>query len=346
MVGLTPELLPAIISISLSRGAQEMAKARVIVRRLNAIENLGSVDILCTDKTGTVTLGTVNLDKAMDANGQPSQAVLTYAGLNAGFQSGMKNALDEAIVNRAGKLAEGFEKLDEVPYDFIRKRLSVVVEGPDGQATLVCKGALDKVLAVCSAVSSQDGITALDEGALQNIHALFEDWSAQGFRVLGLAVKPVEKQGLYTVDKDEQNLSFLGFLLFMDPPKADARQTIEELNGLGVKVKIITGDNHLMARYIAAQLGLDRDSVLNAKDMARMSPDALAQVAERTAIFAEVDPAQKEQIILALRKRGHVVGYMGDGINDAPALHMVDVGISVETAAEVAKKLFFRKFTD
>ncbi len=338
-VGLTPELLPAIISISLSRGARDMARSGVIVRRLNAIENLGSMDLLCTDKTGTITRGVVQLDSALDAQGQPARAVSRWAALNARLQTGIVNALDEAILAADRSDTAGVSKLDEIPYDFFRKRLSVVVEERQaGGALMITKGALDKVLEVCVSVRQGADILPLDEARRAAIQALFSGWSAKGFRVLGLAVKEVPGKAAYTAKEDETGLHFAGFLLFFDPPKEDAGPTIRRLADLGVQVKIITGDNRLVARHVAGTLGLDEASVLPAEEIARLSSDAFAQVAERTSIFAEVDPNQKEQIILALKKRGHVVGYMGDGINDAPALHAADIGVSVDSAVDVAKE--------
>lgn len=340
-VGIAPELLPAIISINLARGAQNMAKRGVIVRQLNAIENLGSMDMLCTDKTGTLTEGVVRLNGAFDISGKPSNDVLRWAYLNAAFQTGLANPLDEAILAQPHPDTTGMDKLEEIPYDFIRKRLSVVVDSDPGteiKPLLITKGALDHVLAICTHIRDGDAVVPLDQEHHTAIDMRYAEWSAQGYRVLGVAVRDVPRQASYTVQTDERNMTFAGFLLFFDPPKADARETLSALAQLGIQVKIITGDNRLVARHVAETLGLATDSILPAGDMEKMHDEALWHAAERTTIFAEVDPNQKERIIQALRKMGHVIGYMGDGINDAPALHAADIGISVEQAVDVAKE--------
>jgi Mg2+-importing ATPase len=340
-VGLTPELLPAIISITLSHGAQEMAKRGVIVRRLNSIENFGSMDVLCTDKTGTLTAGVVSLDGALDTQGQASQVVLTYAYLNAHFQSGLNNSLDEAVqtsAQKAGLDISADQKVDEIPYDFVRKRLSVVVANAKGERTFITKGALDNVLSICNAIQSGDGVHPLDAAARAEIEKRYSEFSEKGFRVLGLATKTVEgRSGSYT-KTDENALTFAGFLLFFDPPKADVQQVIIDLAKRGVQLKIITGDNQKVARHVAEAVNLPLQGVLTGSELNDLRDEALWHLAERTTLFAEVDPNQKERIILALQKTGHVVGYMGDGINDAPALHAADVGISVDTAVDVAKE--------
>jgi len=340
-VGLTPELLPAIISITLSHGAKRMARLGVIVRRLNSIENLGSMDVLCTDKTGTLTAGVVALDGAFDPAGHAAPAVLRLAAINARFQTGLDNPLDEALV-KAADLAEvdtgALAKVDEIPYDFVRKCLSVVAHEAGGATLLVTKGALDNILAMCTSVSGEAGVTMpLDGAARAAIEARYDAWSASGFRVLGVATRVLEvRAGAYT-RADEAGLRFEGFLLFLDPPKEDVRQTIVDLAARGVALKIITGDNRKVARHVAESVGLGDPVMLTGGDLGRMSDEALLNAAGRTVVFAEVDPNQKERIILALQKSGHVVGYMGDGINDAPALHSADVGISVDTAVDVAK---------
>jgi Mg2+-importing ATPase len=339
-VGLTPELLPAIISITLAHGAQRMARHGVIVRRLNAIENFGSMDVLCTDKTGTLTEGVVRLDGALDTQGQPSKAVLHYAYLNAHFQTGLNNALDEAIqayAQRAGPDIDAEQKVDEIPYDFVRKRLSVVTADSQGERTLITKGALDNVLGICNSVQSGDGAHPLDAGARAGIEQLYSEWSAKGFRVLGVATKAVDGRPEAYSRADENGLTFAGFLLFFDPPKADVQQAIVDLARRGVQLKIITGDNQKVARHVAEAVNLPVMGVLTGSQLTDLRDEALWHLAERTTLFAEVDPNQKERIILALQKTSHVVGYMGDGINDAPALHAADVGISVDTAVDVAK---------
>ena len=340
-VGLTPELLPAIISITLSHGAQEMAKHGVIVRRLNAIENFGSMDILCTDKTGTLTEGVVQLDGAVDLTGQPSPTVLSTTFLNSQYQTGLTNPLDDAVIAAAQKvgLKTGTEqKIDEIPYDFVRKSLSVVTANPQGQRTLITKGALENILKNCSQVQSAGASLPLDDKTLAGIEQRYSDWSEKGFRVLGVATKSMAGQAASYSAADETGLTLIGFLLFFDPPKADVQKAIEDLASRGVQIKIITGDNEKVARHVAETVHLPPMALLTGSALNSMSDEALWHAAEGTNIFAAVDPNQKERIILALRKTKHVVGYMGDGINDAPALHAADVGISVDTAVDVAKE--------
>lgn len=340
-VGIAPELLPAIIGISLARGAQDMARRGVIVRRLNAIENLGSMDILCTDKTGTISEGVVRLQGAYDALGTISARVLHYASINAACQAGLANALDDAILSEARPDLAQLKKLYEIPYDFSRKRLSVIVETPTLEGTrtvLVSKGAFDSILPICTHIQLGQDLVASTPELRKPLEDRFADWSSQGFRVLGVAVRDVVPEPRYTSAQDECELIFMGFLLFFDPPRADARETLDNLLQLGVRVKIITGDNHLVAQHMASVLGLPAESILPGSQLRELHDEALWHLAERTTIFSEVDPNQKERIILALRKMGHVVGFMGDGINDAPALHAADIGISVEHAVDVAKE--------
>lgn len=339
-VGLAPELLPAIISITLAHGAQQMAKRGVIVRRLNAIENFGSMDVLCTDKTGTLTEGVVRLDGALDLEGQPSAAVLNYTYLNAQYQTGMSNPLDDAISAYAKKagVKQGVEKkIDEIPYDFVRKCLSVVTADARGKRTLITKGALENILKLCTQAQVGEKSHSLDKKTLSGIEKRYSDWSEKGFRVLGVATRKLTGQADSYSSADEKGLTFIGFLLFFDPPKVDVEKVIVDLAKRGVQLKIITGDNDKVARHVAEAVHLPKISILTGRALNAMSNEALMHAAKKTTIFAEVDPNQKERIILALRKTKHVVGYMGDGINDAPALHAADVGISVDTAVDVAK---------
>jgi Mg2+-importing ATPase len=336
-VGLTPQLLPAIININLSKGSQKMAERGVIVRRLESIENFGSMDVLCTDKTGTLTQGVVRLDAALDADGNPSAQAQLYAYLNAKLQTGLSNPLDEAIVRQGADGTGGYAKVDEIPYDFIRKRLTVVVRRNGNEPDMITKGALENVLAVCSRVQTTEGEISLDEEQQAQIRERFEGWSAQGYRVLGVAVKTVGLQEPAYSQKDETDMTFAGFLLFFDPPKEGVQAAIVALEALGVKLKIITGDNKPVARHTGEVIGLGDSKVLSGSELHSLGDEALWHAVEQTTIFAEVDPNEKERIILALKKRGHVVGYMGDGINDAPSLHSADVGISVDNAVDVAK---------
>ncbi len=337
-VGLTPQLLPAIISINLSRGSQAMAAGGVIVRRLESIEDFGSMDVLCTDKTGTLTLGVVQIDGALDMGGQPSDEVFRLAYLNAHFQTGLANPLDEAILAHAQPDSSGVEKVDEVPYDFVRKRLSVVIRADTHPPYMITKGALDNVLDVCSQIQQGEMVIPLDQAQRAEIQQRYAGWSEQGYRVLGVAVREERDEARPYTRDDEKEMTFAGFLLFFDPPKPRVQETIADLAGLGVDLKIITGDNHLVALHTAQAVGLEVTGVLTGAALDNLNDEALWQAVEHTNLFAEVDPNQKERIILAVQKRGHVVGYMGDGINDAPALHAADVGISVDTAVDVAKE--------
>jgi Mg2+-importing ATPase len=336
-VGLTPQLLPAIISINLSKGSQHMAAAGVLVRRLESIENFGSMDVLCTDKTGTLTEGVVRLDGAQGATGEQSDEVFRCAFLNARLQTGLANPLDEAILAQPAPEIADTVKVDEVPYDFVRKRLSVVVKGGEGTPVLITKGALDNVLAVCSHVRVGGSAIPLDDAHRTEIRGRLAEWSKQGFRVLGVATKQMALQPGYTRD-DEREMTFEGFLRFFDPPKPDVLETVHALAEMGVALKIISGDNRLVALHTAQSVGLEVSGVMTGGELENLGDEALWQTVERANLFAEVDPNQKERIILALQKMGHVVGYMGDGINDAPALHAADVGISVDQAVDVAKE--------
>lgn len=332
-VGLTPQLLPAIININLSRGAQAMAASGVIVRRLASIENFGSMDVLCTDKTGTLTEGVVQLDGALGLDGQSSAEVFQLAYLNAFFQTGLSNPLDEAIIAHEEIATQAYQKLSEIPYDFTRKRLSVIIQDEAG-CQLIAKGALSNVLEACTNTGENQPLDAESRAAIEQ---QFSDWSEQGYRVLGVADKVVDAQERYS-RADEQGLRFAGFLLFFDPPKPGVKETVTDLAELGVALKIITGDNQLVALHTANDIGLHVSGVLTGADINALSSEALWQKIAQVNLFAEVDPSQKERIIDALQKTGHVVGYMGDGINDAPSLHTADVGISVEQAVDVARE--------
>lgn len=339
-VGMSPELLPAVVSVTLSTGARDMAKHGVIVKRLNAIENLGSMDVLCTDKTGTLTAGVLQLDAAVDALGQPSAHVLLDACVNAALETGLANPLDEAIVarGRADRVdLARFRKIDEVPYDFVRKRLSVAAARPDGEIELITKGAVATVLEVCAGVRTPAGVAALDARRRLELDEAVASWCRSGYRVLAVAKKGMARQPVYG-RTDEVGLVLEGFLLFLDPPKQGVRATLAALGRLGIEVKIVTGDSRLVAEHVARAVGLDTATVVTGADLESLRDEALWSVAQRTRIFAEVDPAQKERIVLALRGAGRVVGFLGDGINDAPALHAADVGISVDQAVDVAKE--------
>ena len=338
-VGLAPELLPAIVSLTLSRGARRMASAGVIVRRLAAMENFGAMTVLATDKTGTLTAGVVRLDGATDPAGNASEEVLRLAALNARMQTGLPNALDEAIMAASSALDfDDWSKTEEIPYDFVRKRLTIAVRRDwQDDDTLITKGALDNVLAACTDLRQGALVVPASEVDRKRLQERAADWADEGFRVLGVATRPISRRERYKVD-DEQGMVFEGFLLFFDPPKADAAEAIRQLKRRGVALKIITGDSRRVAAHVAQAVGLKAGRILTGAELREMHDDALWHVAHRTAIFAEVDPGQKERIIHALRHAGHVVGYLGDGINDAPALHAADVGISVDTAVDVARE--------
>ncbi|MFN8063027.1 MAG: magnesium-translocating P-type ATPase [Vicinamibacterales bacterium] len=332
-VGLSPELLPAILSINLARGAQLMATHGVLVRRLNAIENLGSMDVLCTDKTGTLTEGVVELEGAYAPCGTPSADVASLAAQNAALQTGLTNPLDEAIVRAHPAELSGVRKLAEIPFDANRKRASVVVQVERG-VQIVVKGAFHHILEICTA--SADGRAWTDE-ARAELERRYEDWGRQGIRVVAVAFATLAPKASYGRG-DERDLTFAGFLTFLDRPKAGVSRALADLTDLGVSVKVITGDSRLVAEHVASLVRMPVRHVLTGDDLAALNDEALWQVAERTDLFVEVDPNQKERIILALKKMGHVVGFLGDGVNDAPAMHAADTSLSVERAVDVARQ--------
>ncbi len=341
-VGLSPELLPAIISVTLSAGARAMSKRGVIVRRLDAIENLGSMDILCTDKTGTLTEGSIILSEVLNSANGHSDEVRRLAFVNAAFETGIENPLDAAIMaagTSAGLSTDGLTKIDEIPYDFMRRRLTIVVaEGvAPTQHLFVTKGAFANVLDICSSVD-RDGIEVpLDTGMRAELDAVFKAKGAEGFRVLAVATRRVPIKADYDRD-DERDMTFRGFLVFLDPPKPEAKATIADLARLGIAIKVISGDNRYVTAHMVQAVGLDATSMLTGEEIAALRDEALWNLAPQTDLFVEIDPQQKERIVRALQRTGHSVGYLGDGINDAPALHAADVGISVEQAADVARE--------
>ncbi|MCO5108989.1 MAG: magnesium-translocating P-type ATPase [Burkholderiaceae bacterium] len=347
-VGLSPELLPAIVSVTLSHGARAMAQRGVIVRRLQAIENLGSIDTLCTDKTGTLTQGVIQLDAATDAQGRPSEAVRRMAWLNAAFETGIENPLDAALIaagDAAGLSVAGERKIDEIPYDFIRKRLTIAIEETAGAGThlMITKGAFDNVLAACTRVAADAGGAAdaedeaLDAAARERLEAWYRARGSEGFRVLAVATRRVPASPRHSRE-DEQSMTLAGFLLFLDPPKPGAAQAIADLQARGIRVRMITGDNRYVAAHVAGAIGLDASALMTGAEIAGLNDESLWYRAARADLFAEVDPQQKERIVRALQRTGHAVGYLGDGINDAPSLHVADVGISVEGAVDVARE--------
>jgi Mg2+-importing ATPase len=341
-VGLSPELLPAIVSVTLSAGARAMSSRGVIVRRLEAIENLGSMDILCTDKTGTLTEGTIVLNDALDAANRPSDHVRQLAFLNAAFESGIENPLDAAIVaagEGAGLTTHGFTKIDEIPFDFLRRRLTIVVAdvSTPTQHLIVTKGAVSNVLDVCSSLERDGADIPLTSELRAELDAISKAKAAEGFRVLALATRRIAPKERYGRD-DEQGITFRGFLIFFDPPKPEVQHAIRELARLGIRIKVISGDNRHVTAHLAQAVGLNPKSILTGDELGKMRDEALWHFAPRTDLFVEIDPQQKERIVRALQRTGHSVGYLGDGINDAPALHAADVGISVEDAVDVARE--------
>ena len=331
-VGLSPELLPAILTVNLSRGAERMAGRGVLVRRLAAIENLGSMDILCTDKTGTLTEGVVKLDGAFDVLGNPSSEVLELAAVNAALETGVASPLDDAILAAQRPDLAAWSKRAEIPFDFVRKRVSVVADGPHGRQ-LITKGAFHHVL---EAAARLPGGRPLDAAAREELTHRYRAWSERGVRVLAVATRSLSAQASFRRD-DERDLELVGFLTFLDRPKEGAAEAIAQLARLGVSVKLITGDGTQVAQHVAGLVGLPVERVLTGGELGRMDDLTLWQAADRTDLFAEVDPNQKERIILALKKKGHVVGFLGDGVNDAPAMHSADTSLSVDSAVDVAR---------
>ncbi len=334
-VGLTPEFLPMITSVTLAKGAMRMAEEKVIVKQLAAIQNFGSIDVLCSDKTGTITTGVMKVDSAVDAFGAPSEYALKLAWVNAHFESGIRSPLDAAI-ERDAHFEEGeYVKWDEIPFDFERRRVSVVVQkGPN--RILVMKGAPEGVMAVATACSHAETSVPFDAAAQAASKTVYEGLSAKGLRVLAVAYREIEEQLGFSC-ADERDMTLAGFVAFVDPPIEGAAEVISALKRDGVQVKIVTGDGDLVTQHVCEAVGLDFGEVLLGDDMVHMSDSALDHVVETTHIFARVSPAQKTRIILALKHRNHVVGYMGDGINDAPSLRAADVGISVANAVDVAR---------
>lgn len=344
-VGLTPEMLPMIVTVNLSKGALAMSRKNVIVKRLNSIQNFGAMDVLCTDKTGTLTQGKIILEKHLDVYGEPSDKVLHFGYLNSFHHTGLKNLMDQAILDHEElkehlKADVRYKKIDEIPFDFKRRRMSVVVEDATGLNTLICKGAVDEVLDRCTQVEVKgEVIEVLPEHDTKR-RQLADDLNAQGFRVVALAYKQMpgaSDEPVYAV-KDESELILLGFMAFLDPPKETAVEALKKLQDLNVNVKVLTGDNEIITTYICKQVGMPVENLLLGAQIETMNEADLALAAGTNSVFARLVPAHKERIIRALQSTGHVVGFMGDGINDAPALKAADVGISVDSAVDIAKE--------
>ena len=337
-VGLTPEFLPMITSITLAKSALRMAKRKVIVKHLPAIQNLGSMDVLCSDKTGTLTTGNMMLASAIDPLGRPSDRTLALAWLNAHFETGIRSPLDAAILQQQPSGLESYEKRDEIPFDFERRRLSILVACQTAsERLLITKGAPEGILDSSVEWELDGQVKALDPATLQSCHRIYEEQSEKGLRVLAVAYRKIQDRDACTI-ADECGLTLAGFLTFADPPRKDAAETLAELYRDGVQVKIVTGDSDLVTRHVCEQVGMDSSSIILGGDISKMSDTALDHVVENSNVFARVSPAQKTRILLALKRRGHAVGFIGDGINDAPSMHAADVGISVSTAVDVARE--------
>jgi Mg2+-importing ATPase len=344
-VGLTPEMLPMIVTVNLSQGAIDLSAKKVIVKRLNSIQNLGAMDVLCTDKTGTITRGRITLERHLDVSGNENEEILHLGYLNSFHQTGLKNLLDMAVLEHVGieeKVAAlgTFRKVDEIPFDFLRKRMSVILEDQSGNHLLLCKGAVEEIFQICTDVEVRGEVLPRTSEHDAHRQKLVDGLNSEGFRVIALAYKkfpPGEKKSEYSV-KDEAGLTLKGFLAFLDPPKESASEAIQRLRTLNVSVHILTGDNELVTKTICGQVGLPVDSVLLGPDIEGMSDAALQAAVEGVTIFAKLSPAHKQRIIRAMQQHAHVVGFLGDGINDAPALRAADVGISVDSAVDIAKE--------
>ncbi len=337
-VALTPELLPAIITVTLARGAQHLARRKVVVKQLAAIHNLGSMDVLCTDKTGTLTEARIEIARHVDHAGATSQRVLALAYLNSHFSNGVLSPLDRAILDSEGCDAGGWTKLDEVPFDYVRRRVSLLLQGPT-ERTLVVKGAPEDVLRACTSYEAAVGDHCpLDDAARTRILDIFHDLSSQGFRVLAVAWRGMAADTAKVAIGDEAALVFLGYIAFFDPPKTTAGAAVRALAELGVEVKILTGDTELVTRHLCTELGITITDLATGDELDTLSDPALIARIERTNVFCRMVPHQKQRVIAGLKRRGRSVGYLGDGVNDAPALHAADVGISIDNAVAVAKE--------
>jgi Mg2+-importing ATPase len=340
-VGLTPEMLPMIVSVCLSKGALAMSQKKVIVKRLHSIQNFGAMDVLCTDKTGTLTIDHVILEIHCDVFKNESEEVLRDAYLISHFQTGLKNVLDRAVL-RYSELhkelsLEKYSKVDEIPFDFSRRMMSVAVQGPDGQRQLLTKGAPEAVFARCTHFKSDGEIFPMEPILVGNLIEQVNSLSEDGFRVLAVATKTLGTQTTFT-KSDESELCLTGYLAFLDPPKDTASKAIAALRQHGVAVKVLTGDNDLVTRKVCSEVGIHSDKILLGNDVEKMSDEQLAEAIDGTDIYARLSPAHKKRVVQALQKKRHVVGFMGDGINDAPALRAADVGISVDNAVDIAKE--------
>jgi len=346
-VGLTPEMLPMIVTVNLSKGALMMARKKTIVKKLNAIQNFGAMNILCTDKTGTLTEGRIVLERHVDTLGEPSERVLNFGYLNSYYHTGLKNLLDDAILEHEDleerlRMEKQYHKVDEIPFDFTRRRMSVVVEDGEKNHLLICKGAYEEVIAECEHIEINGQSVTMSTEHIAECRQLVTNMNMEGFRVIALACKQILPEAkkidaVYGV-ADETKLTLIGFLSFFDPPKASTEKMLKSLKDLQIDVKILTGDNEFVTGYVGKKVGIDTENVLLGAQIETMTDDELVLAAVKATIFAKLRPDQKERIIIALQKSGNVVGFLGDGINDAPALKTADVGISVDSAVDIAKE--------
>ena len=342
-VGLTPEMLPLIVTANLAKGSVRMSKQKVIIKKLNAIQNFGAMDILCTDKTGTLTENRIVLMRHLDVNGKENEHVLNLAYLNSYFQTGLKNLMDTAVIAKKEELKsteekDTYHKIDEIPFDFDRRRMSVIVSDKDGKDFLICKGAVEEILSISTNVEENGKVIPLEQDKHINVRGLTKKLNEEGLRVIAVAYKEIPNKKHFYKIEDESKLTLVGYIGFLDPAKASAKEAIALLENHGVKVKIITGDNEVVTKKICSDVNLKIEKIMLGSEIDALSDEELASHAENTTIFAKVDPMQKARIVEALKKNGHTVGYMGDGINDAAAMRESDVGISVDTAVDIAKE--------
>ena len=336
-IGLTPEMLPMLVTINLSKGAIAMSKKDVIVKRLNSIQNFGAMDVLCTDKTGTLTLDRIVLEKYCDIVRKEDEGVLKLAYINSFYQTGLKNILDKAVLKYEKLVVKQYKKIDEMPFDFSRRIMSVVVD-MEGKHKIISKGAPEEILKRCKKYELDGEIEDLDQMVMTDLKEEYDSLSADGFRVLAVAYKDMDvNKEVYSKD-DEQDLVLKGYIAFLDPPKPTARKTIEVLRKLGIEFKVLTGDNELVTKKICGEVGLDVKGLVTGEQLEKLTEDQLKELVKTTTVFARLSPMQKERVIRALHRNNHTVGYLGDGINDAPALKAADVGISVNNAVDIAKE--------
>ena len=343
-VGITPSMLPMIINVNLTRGTKVLARKKTLVKNINSIQNLGAIDVLCTDKTGTLTEDRIVLQKYIDVNGKEDNSILEYAYLNSYFGTGMKNLVDRAIIsygNKVGtnKIINEYTKIDEIPFDYTRKRMSVVVRNNENHGyRMFTKGALEEILKVCTHVKYNGKVIDITSEMIEIVEQKAKEFASQGMQVISLASKREYRgENVFSVE-DEKNMTFIGFVAFLDPPKKDVKKTLTKLKKIGVSTKILTGDNPYAASNICSLVGIDNSEILCGKDVDKLSDEELKAVVEKVSVFARMDPLQKERVVNTLKQNGHVVGYMGDGVNDSPSLHTADVGICVNTATDIAKE--------